>query len=78
MIHRRFRDEYGQEWDVITIAKPNAPVTALMKNGWTSFRSRTEVRRITPARNIDNLTDQELRGLLAEAKVYGPARRLIE
>jgi hypothetical protein len=78
MAHRRFMDERGVMWDVITIDAPQATVREHMEQGWTSFRSSSEVRRITPARDVDHLSEQELRMLLAQATPYGPPRRLIE
>lgn len=76
--HRQFTDEKGEVWDVVTIVTPHGPVTPKMENGWTSFRSSTEVRRITPARGVEHVTEQELRTLLAEARPCGPPRRLTE
>jgi hypothetical protein len=78
MSTRRFTDEHGVVWDAITITGPTMPVAEAMAMGWTSFRSRTEVRRIVPARPIDDVSEAELRGLLATATSYGAPRRLIE
>ena len=71
---RKFKDEHGHEWDVITIPSPTTVVTPELANGWTTFRCSKEIRRITPARGLDELSDQELGDLLAEAKPYGRPR----
>lgn len=68
---RRFKDEHGVVWDALTILSPRPPVLPQLEDGWVTFRSRSEVRRITPGVVLDTLSHAELRSLLSKARRLG-------
>jgi len=55
------------------------PVPAELQKGWLTFQSKSERRRLAPApAGWEQMSDEELEGLLRQAAPKGKPRRLIE
>ncbi|MBA3670643.1 MAG: hypothetical protein H0W68_01295 [Gemmatimonadaceae bacterium] len=53
-------------------------IAADYARGWIAFQSGVERRRLAPSEDLQGLTDEELRALLARAGPVGRARRPVD
>ena len=78
MAQREITDAHGRAWLVWDV-NPSVVVKEELRNGWLTFETTREKRRLTPTpEGWQDCTDTELLEMLDRATAVKPSRRLIE